>query len=102
MTEIDRLVYAAEAQIGTAEDPPGSNNIKYNTANYSHAVSGDAYPWCMVFVWWVFRDPWSFWQYTDQGKLEGYSGGHRYIDLNVMNRKESLENFMVKDSEAGR
>ena len=56
MTEIDRLVYAAEAQIGTAEDPPGSNNIKYNTAYYSHAVSGDAYPWCMVFVWWVFRD----------------------------------------------
>ena len=53
-------------------------------------------------VWWVFRDPWSFWQYTDQGKLEGYSGGHRYIDLNVMNRKESLEDFMVKDSEAGR
>lgn len=26
---------------------------------------------------------WTFWQYTDKGKLEGYKGIEKYIDLNV-------------------
>ena len=28
---------------------------KYNTAFYGREVSGRAYPWCMAFIWWVFR-----------------------------------------------
>lgn len=27
--------------------------------------------------------PWSFWQYSDQGRLDGYRGKEKYIDLNV-------------------
>lgn len=26
---------------------------------------------------------WDFWQYTDKGKLDGYSGAEQYIDINV-------------------
>lgn len=26
---------------------------------------------------------WTFWQYTDRGKLEGYQGDEKYIDMNV-------------------
>lgn len=53
-TRADILRIAA-AEIGTKESPSGSNRVKYNTAFYGRAVSGSAYPWCMAFVWWVFR-----------------------------------------------
>lgn len=56
MTEIEKLLHIAAAQIGTAEEPKGSNRIKYNTAYYGVEVSGSAYPWCMAFVWWCFRE----------------------------------------------
>ena len=56
MSQISDLLKIASAEIGVAEDPLGSNNIKYNTAYYGREVSGDSYPWCMVFVWWCFRE----------------------------------------------
>lgn len=56
MTEADKLVSIAVSQIGVTEDPKGSNNVPYNTAYYGREVSGSAYPWCMVFVWWCFKE----------------------------------------------
>ena len=53
MTEKE-LLRIASAEIGTKENPAGSNKVKYNTWYYERAVSGKAYPWCMVFVQWVF------------------------------------------------
>lgn len=44
----------ARRELGTKESPPNSNNVKYNTWYYGREVSGTAYPWCMVFVQWVF------------------------------------------------
>lgn len=43
-------------QEGVVEMPSGSNMVKYNTAYYGKAVSGKAFAWCLVFVWWVFRE----------------------------------------------
>ena len=56
MTGADKLVNWAFAQLGTAESPPGSNNVRYNTLYYGRAVSGDAYPWCVTFLWAGFRE----------------------------------------------
>lgn len=56
MTRADRLVNWAEQQVGTAETPPGSNNVRYNTLYYGRPVSGDAYPWCVTFLWAGFRE----------------------------------------------
>jgi lysozyme len=28
---------------------------------------------------------WTFWQYTDKGRLSGYKGKETFIDLNVFN-----------------
>ena len=53
MTEKE-LLRIATAEIGTKENPAGSNKVKYNTWYYGRAVSGKAYPRCMVFVQWVF------------------------------------------------
>ena len=44
----------ARGEVGEAETPLGSNNVKYNTWYYGHAVEGNAYPWCAVFVDWCF------------------------------------------------
>ena len=46
------LIAVARTQIGTKECPAGSNRVKYNTAYYGREVSGKAYPWCAVFIWW--------------------------------------------------
>ena len=40
-------------QVGQAEKPLGSDNVKYNTWYYGHEVKGD-YPWCAVFVKWCY------------------------------------------------
>ena len=49
------VLQIAEWQEGVVEMPSNSNKVKYNTAYYGREVSGRAYPWCMTFVWWVFR-----------------------------------------------
>ena len=54
METIDRLLELARKEIGTQESPAGSNCVKYNTAYYGRQVSGQAYPWCAVFLWWLF------------------------------------------------
>lgn len=53
MTGRDVALLAA-TQVGISENPPNSNNVRYNTWFYGREVSGNAYPWCMVFVQWVF------------------------------------------------
>lgn len=54
MATVSELLDIARRQIGTRESPPDSNNVRYNTWYYGREVSGAAYPWCMVFVQWVF------------------------------------------------
>ena len=52
----EAVLTIAEWQVGVLESPAGSNKVKYNTAFYGREVSGRAYPWCMAFIWWVFRE----------------------------------------------
>lgn len=54
MATANDILAVARSQIGTTEYPPDSNNVRYNTAYYGRSVSGSVYPWCMVFIWWVF------------------------------------------------
>ena len=45
---------------------------------------------------WNYKGDWYIWQYLNRGILEGYSGGERYIDLNVLNREKDLSELMIK------
>ena len=65
MATAEKILEIARSQIGTRESPANSDNVKYNTVYYGREVSGK-YPWCAVFVWWVFREA---------GAPELYSGG---------------------------
>lgn len=55
MTRED-IIALAKTQLGVTEEPPGSNNVKYNSAFYGHPVNGAEYMWCVVFIWWLFRE----------------------------------------------
>ena len=61
MPTANQIIALAQSQVGTTEYPPNSNNVIYNTAYYGHDVcdgvptKNDKYPWCAVFVWWVFN-----------------------------------------------
>ena len=56
MTIVNNLLAKAKSQIGVAENPSGSNKVKYNTAYYGKEVSGSEYPWCCAFIWWLFNE----------------------------------------------
>ena len=54
MATVNDLLDIARKQIGVKESPPKSNNVRYNTWYYGREVNGKAYPWCAVYVAWVF------------------------------------------------
>ena len=56
-SDAERTAYItlAEQQLGTKENPSGSNKVKYNTWFYGSEVSGSAYPWCAAFISWLFN-----------------------------------------------
>ncbi len=56
MAKASDVLALARAEIETKEYPPGSNNVKYNTAYYDQEVSGAQFSWCAVFIWWLFRE----------------------------------------------
>lgn len=49
----DTIIRTAESYLGTVEKP--NNNVIFNTEYYGREVNGSAYPWCCVFVWYVFQ-----------------------------------------------
>lgn len=53
--QVNRLLAIANGEVGISEYPPNSNNVKYNTWYYGHAVSGANYPWCAVFISYIFN-----------------------------------------------
>ena len=59
MATAQQLLNIARAELGTKESPAGSNNVMYNTAYYGREVYDGLwdteFPWCVVFLWWCFR-----------------------------------------------
>ena len=59
MAAARQILDIARAQLGTRESPAGSNNVMYNTVYYGREVYDGLwdteFPWCVVFLWWCFR-----------------------------------------------
>lgn len=49
------IVEKAKEFLGVKENPANSNNVIFNTHYYGYDVFGQNYPWCVTFVWDVFR-----------------------------------------------
>ena len=45
---------------------------------------------------WNYNDDWYIWQYLNRGELEGYTGGEKYIDLNILNKEKKIEELMMR------
>lgn len=93
MLTVNQILDLANQQIGVKESPAGSNKVKYNTAYYGKVVSGSAYPWCCVFIWWLF----------DQLKANGlFFGGKKTASCTTLMdyaKKNGL--FVSKDFKPG-
>ena len=50
MATIKQVLQIARPELGVKESPPNSNRTKYG-----RWFALDGYPWCMMFVQWVFR-----------------------------------------------
>lgn len=49
---LNRVIAVARGELGQTESPKGSNRIKY-WDEYDSSWQGQ--PWCVAFLWWVFR-----------------------------------------------
>ena len=47
----EAVIQIAKWQLGVTEQPQGSNRVKYASA---YGLNG--YAWCVMFVWWCFRE----------------------------------------------
>lgn len=48
---LSKALEIARMELGVCEDPPGSNRTKYGAA-----YGLDGQPWCVMFLWWCFRE----------------------------------------------
>lgn len=48
---LNKVMEIARGELGYTESPPGSNQTKYG-----RAYGWDGVPWCVIFLWWVFRE----------------------------------------------
>lgn len=55
MGTVKDVIEIAKSQVGVKEYPFNSNSVIYNDWYYGRPVQGPDYPWCMVFVQWVFN-----------------------------------------------
>lgn len=54
--KISEALTKAVNELGVSEYPAGTNNVKYNTWYYGRMVEGPEYPWCAVFISFLFKD----------------------------------------------
>lgn len=47
---VHKVLACVRRELGQREMPPGSNRTKYG-----ESYGLDGYPWCVMFLWWVFR-----------------------------------------------
>ena len=81
MLTAERLLELARGELGVTESPRGSNRVKYNTEYYGKEVSGSGYPWCCVFIWWLFRQA--------QGSKLFFGGGRTAYCPTLLNYHKS-------------
>lgn len=53
---VSKILELALEQVGVKDEPIGSCNNKYNTAYYGGRVNNPSLAWCVVFLWWLFRE----------------------------------------------
>lgn len=86
-----KVVKIARGELGTMEDPPGSNRVKY-WDSYDKSYQGQ--PWCVSFLWWVFQQA---------GERMAFFGGGKTASCSMLLRwyKEQSLTVPVEQVQAG-
>jgi len=87
--ELTVFLQALEAHYGTKPMIYTGSEIY---EKYLQDFSGTYKMWISSFykpLSWNYHGDWYIWQYLNRGTLEGYSGGEKYIDLNVLNKESN-------------
>lgn len=84
-----------QTMVKILEEHYGKRVILYTTKKAYDLYIKDSFEQCDIWIRDVFTKPslsdkrtWTFWQYTDRKRLNGYSGDEKYIDVNVFNGNE--------------
>ncbi len=56
MKTASAIINKALSYVGICETPAGSNNVIFNTAYYGRTINHPDYHWCVVGVWYTFRE----------------------------------------------
>lgn len=90
--------------VNALEEQYGVKPMIYTTADVYRRYIDGAFEDCKIWmssvytpINFVYKGEWHVWQYFNKAVLEGYSGGEKYIDMNVLNKDTGLEElFAVK------
>ena len=100
--EKDTVVRGLKAFVAILEEKYKVKPIIYARKDYFDKYLADDfgdYPkWVTNYYVPAFLDygeDWTIWQYTDKGRLDGYSGEYN-IDMNALNNKTSLDSLIIK------
>ena len=92
-SQIEKLISTAEKYLGGKESPPNSNNVIFNTHYYGKEVSGSSVPWCMAFVWDIFRLA---------GLSHLFYGGDKTASCDTLHTYAKVHGQLVKPNELRR
>ena len=99
----EEIVAELKTMLALLEEEYGVKPMVYTTYTFYYKyLDGelDGYPLWIRNVYFSpnlnMRGDWTFWQYTDQAILEGYSGAEEHIDLNVFyGSLEELDEYVI-------
>ena len=88
---VSKVIKVARGELGVTEDPAGSNLTKYGEAYGGH-MNGQ--PWCVMFLWWCFREA---------GERMAFFGGGKTASCSILLRwyKEQGLTVPVSEVQAG-
>ncbi len=69
---LSKMIELARGELGTTEDPAGSNMTKYGKVYGMNGV-----PWCVIFLWWIFNKA---------GERMAFFGGGKTASCSVLLR----------------
>ena len=83
---LKKVIETARAELGVTEFPAGSNRTKYGAA-----YGLDGYSWCVMFLWWCFREA---------GESMAFFGGAKTASCGQLMRWYQGMGWTVRPSEA--
>lgn len=95
------IVPELKTMLNKLEDHYGVKPVIYATGSAYNMYIADEFSEYDLWIRDVYFKPnsdWTFWQHSDTGRLEGYNGEEKHIDLNVFNgSKEDFDRYFSKE-----